>query len=320
MLAALSMRTITVSFLVAALSVATGGGPVHAHDSKKHNELAQSETAPTIGATKLNDTLTMLSGVGGFTGGNVVVSHGKDGMLIIDDKLPSMTELLKDALGKIGDAASLKFVLNTHWHFDHAGGNAEFGKSATIVAHSNVRKRLSSDQRIDIFDMNLPAGPASALPVITFDDSLSIHFNDEEIRVIHMSNSHTDTDSVIYFTKSNVLHTGDLFFNGLFPFVDIQNGGDVENLAINIEKILSMFPADMTIVPGHGPIAKVTDIKKYHRMLIETIANVQSQIKGNKTLDQIKASGVPKEWAGWGWRIDQATWNSIVYASLMKSR
>lgn len=309
---------LAVSFAIAALSATSGLHPAHAHDSKKHNEIAQSETAPTIGATKLNDTLTMLSGVGGFTGGNVVVSNGKDGMLIIDDKLPSMTKLLKDALDQIGSAASLKFVLNTHWHFDHAGGNAELGKSATIIAHTNVRKRLSTDQRIDIFDMNLPAGPVSALPVITFDDSLSIHFNDEEIRIIHMPNSHTDTDSVIYFTKSNVLHTGDLFFNGIFPFVDIQNGGDVENLAKNIAKILEMFPADMTIVPGHGPIATVTNLRTYHRMMIETIANVKNQITANKTLDEIKASGVPAEWADWGWRIDPATWNSVIFASLTK--
>ncbi len=307
-----------ISIFVAALFSVAGLFPAHAHDSKKHNEIAQSQSTPTIGVTKLNETLTMLSGVGGFTGGNVVVSQGQDGMLIIDDKLTSMTDLLKEALDKIGGVESLKFVLNTHWHFDHSGGNAELGKTALIVAHSNVRKRLSTDQRIDIFDMNLPAGPASALPVITFDDSLSIHFNDEEIRVVHMSESHTDTDSIVYFAKSNVLHTGDLFFNGIFPFVDIQNGGDVENLAKNIEKMLTMFPADMTIVPGHGPIATASDLKTYHRMLVETISNVKSQLKANKTLDQIKASGVPKEWAGWGWRIDSAAWNSIIHASLKK--
>lgn len=309
----------TISFFVAALFSVAGVFPTHAHDNKSHNELAQSTAAPSIGATKLNDTLTMLSGVGGFTGGNVVVSHGQDGMLIIDDKLTSMTDLLKGALDKIGGAETLKFVLNTHWHFDHSGGNAELGKTATIVAHSNVRKRLSTDQRIDFFEMRLPASPASALPVITFDDSLSIHFNDEEVRMVHMSESHTDTDSIIYFTNSNVLHTGDLFFNGIFPFVDIQNGGNVVNLAKNIEKILATFPADMTIVPGHGPLAKVTDLKTYHRMLVETTANVENQIKASKTLDQIKANGVSKEWAGWGWRVDPATWNSIIYASLTKS-
>jgi len=315
----ISIKKTATILSVLILGTASGISPTHAHDTKNHNEIAQSESAPTIGATKINDTLTLLSGVGGFTGGNVIVSNGDDGMLIIDDKLPTMTEQLSKALAKIGDVSALRFVLNTHWHFDHVGGNAELGKSATIIAHTNVRKRLSTDQRIDIFEMDLPAGPASALPVITFDDSLSIHLNGEEIQVVHMPNSHTDTDSIIYFSGSNVLHTGDLFFNGIFPFVDIQNGGNVENLAANIGKILNMFPDDVTIVPGHGPVANMTDLNRFHRMLTETIANVKTQIAANKSLDQIKASGVPAEWKDWGWRIDVGTWNAIIHASLTKS-
>lgn len=179
----------------------------------------------------------MLAGVGGFTGGNVVVSNGPDGMLIVDDKLQAMHDKLVAALNNIDPSNDLKFAKNTHWHFDHTSGNAAFGKTATIVAHTNVRKRLSTPQKIDLFKAELPANPASALPVITYDDVVLIHFNGEEIKLMHMPSSHTDTDSVIHFAQSNVLHMGDLFFNGIFPFVDIQNGGDVVGLTKNVEKV-----------------------------------------------------------------------------------
>lgn len=303
----------------AAFAVSSAAISASAHGpAPKTGEVAQSEKEPTIGATKLNDTLTMLSGVGGFTGGNVVVSNGPDGMLIVDNKLQSMNDKLIAALNNIDPANNLRFVLNTHWHFDHAGGNAELGKTATIIAHTNVRKRLSTPQKIDLFNAELPANPASALPVITYDDAVSIHFNGEEIKVMHKASSHTDTDSVIHFTGSNVLHMGDLFFNGIFPFIDIQNGGDVVNLTKNVEKIIAMVPADTTIVPGHGPLATVDDMKTYHRMLKETTANVAKMIKDGKTLDQIKEAGVPEEWSGYGWRIDVPTWNGIIHSSLTK--
>ncbi len=303
----------------AALAITTAAISVSAHGPEKPNDdVAQSEKEPTIGATKLTDNLTMLAGVGGFTGGNVVVSNGPDGMLIVDNKLQAMNDKLLAALNDIDPSNDLKFVLNTHWHFDHAGGNAVLGKTATIVAHTNVRKRLSTPQKIDLFKAELPANPASALPVITYDDAVSIHFNGEEVKLMHMPSSHTDTDSVIHFTQSNVLHMGDLFFNGIFPFVDIQNGGDVVNLTKNVEKVLATFPADTIVVPGHGGLATMADMKKYHRMLTETTANVAKMIKDGKTLDQIKAAGVPKEWSGYGWRIDVPTWNGIIHSSLTK--
>jgi len=310
----LTSKTVLAGALLASLSLS----PALAHDSTHDTQLAQSEAEITIGATELNDTLTMLSGVGGFTGGNVVVSNGPDGMLIIDDKLPNMTEKLTEALAAIGDTSSLKFVLNTHWHFDHTGGNAELGKSATIVAHTNVRKRLSTHQRIDAFQMDLPPSPASALPVITYDDAVSIHFNGEELRLIHMPNSHTDTDTVIYFTGSNVLHTGDLFFNGIFPFIDLQNGGDVESLTANVERLMLLFPPDVTIVPGHGALATMSDLQTYLRMLKETTGIVQAHIDAGKSLEEIQAAGLPGEWEGWAWRLDVPTWIGILHTSLTR--
>ena len=306
--------------ILAALVGATAGTlPAPAHARSHEQQPAQAEQEVTIGTTKLNDSLTMLMGVDGFSGGNVVVSNGPDGMLIIDDKTPDMTEKLKAVLDGIGGLDTLKFVVNTHWHADHTGANAELGESAIIVAHTNLRKRLSTPQRVDLFGMEIPARPAVALPMITYDDSVSIHFNGEEIRLAHFLASHTDTDTVVYFTESNILHTGDLFFNRLFPFVDIQNGGDVENLVKNVEKLIQDYPADATVVPGHGPLATMEDLKTYHRMLMETIAEVAKLIEAGKSLDEIKAAGVAEEWKDWTSPfIGPDVWNGIIHSSLTK--
>lgn len=306
------------SLILATAFMAGVIAPAFAHDSSHGTQVAQSETEVTIAATSLNDTLTVLSGVGGFSGGNVLVSSGPDGMLIVDDKLQTMSEKLNAALSSVGDASLLKFVLNTHWHFDHTGNNAELGKTATIIAHDNVRRRMSTYQRIDTFQMDLPPAPASALPVITYDRSASVHFNGEELRLIHMPNSHTDTDSVVYFTKSNVLHTGDLFFNGIFPFIDIQNGGDVLSLTANVERLILMFPPDVTIVPGHGALAAMDDLKVYLRMLKETTGIVQAHLASGKSLEDIQAAGLPAKWEGYAWMIDVPTFISIIHASLAK--
>jgi cyclase len=313
------MKRTALSLAIAgSFFVGTLGSTAYAGSGHSHEQVAQSENKVSIGATKLNETLTMLSGVGGFSGGNVIVSSGPDGMLIIDDKLDSMTDKLIAALDKIGDSKNLRFIVNTHWHFDHAGGNKELGNTATIVAHTNVRERMSTEQKIDAFEMVIPPSPKSALPVITYDDSVTIHFNGEEIELFHYPSSHTDTDSVVYFSRSNVLHTGDLFFNGLFPFIDIQNGGDVETMADSIADMVERFPADATIVPGHGPLAKMKDLKAFHRMLTDTTALVVKMVEDGMSLEQAQAAGLPKKWDGWTWMIDKPTWIAIIYNSLTK--
>ena len=154
-------------------------------------------------------------------GGNIGATVGEDGILIVDDKFDNTVDKIKNTLKEF-DSGALRFILNTHWHGDHTGGNAELGKSATIIAHTNIRKRMSSDQAL--LGRDVPASPKSAWPVITYDHSLSIHFNGEEIKVMHLPKGHTDGDSVILFTDSNVLHMGDDFFNGMFPFVDLGSG------------------------------------------------------------------------------------------------
>ena len=191
-------------------------------------------------------------------GGNIGASVGADGILIVDDQFAPLAEKIRAALKKV-NPGELQFVLNTHWHGDHTGGNRVFGTEATIIAHTNVRGRLSTPQTVRGRDVE-PL-PIEALPVITFDESLSIHFNGEEIRVIHFPHGHTDGDSVVFFTGSNVVHMGDTFFAGRFPFVDLASGGDVKGLTRNIQTVIDRLGADAKIIPGHGPLSTPQDLK-----------------------------------------------------------
>ena len=236
-----------------------------------------------IKATKVNGNVYMLEGAGG----NIGVSVGEDGILIVDDQFAPLADKIKAALKTLGEG-KLRFILNTHWHGDHTGGNASFGREAPIIAHDNVRKRLSTEQRLEFFKQTIPASPKEALPVITFDQSVSVHFNGEEIRVIHFPHGHTDGDSVIFFTKSNVVHMGDDFFAGRFPFVDLDSGGSVQGLIKNIAEIIPKLPEGAKLIPGHGPISTIDGLKVYHRMLMETTEVVRKGMAGKKTLDQIK--------------------------------
>jgi glyoxylase-like metal-dependent hydrolase (beta-lactamase superfamily II) len=265
-----------------------------------------------IKATKVAGSVYMLEGAGG----NIGVSIGMDGILIVDDQFAPLADKIRAALKTLGEG-KLKFVLNTHWHGDHTGGNAQFSQDASIIAHDNVRKRLATEQKI--FNEKVPASPKEALPVITFDKSLSVHFNNEEIRAIHFPHGHTDGDSVIFFTGSNVVHMGDDFFAGRFPFVDMENGGDVVNLAKNVGEIIGRLPAGVKIIPGHGPLSNIDDLKLYHRMLIETIDVVRQQVSSGKTLEQIKASGLPETWKTWGTGfIKTDRWIELIYKSIKK--
>lgn len=267
-----------------------------------------------IKATKVNGNVYMLEGAGG----NIGASVGPDGILIVDDEFAPLAEKIKAALKTLGEG-KLKFILNTHWHGDHTGGNAPLGRDAPIIAHDNVRKRLSTEQRIEFFKMTIPPSPKEALPVITFDNSLTVHFNGEEIKAIHFPHGHTDGDSVIFFSKSNVVHMGDDFFSGRFPFVDLDSGGSVQGLAKNIGEIIPKIPAGAKLIPGHGPISTIDDLKAFHRMLLETTNVVRKKLAAKKTLEQIKAEGLPAEWKSWGEgfiKTDQ--WIQLIYTDLSK--
>lgn len=263
-------------------------------------------------ATKVAGNVYMLEGAGG----NIGVSVGDDGLLIVDDQFAPLADKIRAALKGIADK-KLHFILNTHWHGDHTGGNVAFGPEATIIAHDNVRKRLATEQKSTVFNTTTPPSPKEALPVITFDQTLTVHFNGEDIKAIHYPRGHTDGDSVIFFSASNVVHLGDDFFAGRFPFVDLESGGSVEGLVKNIGELITKIPADAKLIPGHGPISTLDDLKSYHRMLQQTTEIVRGKIKTGKTLDQIKTEGLPAEWAPWGSGfIKTDRWVETIYKSL----
>lgn len=245
-------------------------------------------------------------------GGNIGVSYGADGLLTIDTQFADVADKIKAELKKLGSDTP-KFVFNTHYHGDHTGGNAIFGRDAMIIAHVNVRERLLST-------VNPRTGAAQerapnvALPMITYDQGLSIYFNGEEIRAVHFKNGHTDGDTVIFFTESNVAHLGDNFFVGRFPFVDLKSGGSVEGLVKNIGELIQMIPADAKLIPGHGPVSTIVELKDYHAMLVETTLFVRKQIEDGKSLGQIKEAGFPEKFeeAGSGF-IKADGWIQTIY-------
>jgi glyoxylase-like metal-dependent hydrolase (beta-lactamase superfamily II) len=228
-----------------------------------------------------------------FSGGNIGVSVGADGIVLIDDKFAPLAPKIEAALRTISDKP-VRFVINTHYHDDHTSGNAVFGQKATVIAHENTRKRLM------IVEKDEPPVPPAALPVITFEDKLAVHLNGEDIRAIHFPSGHTDTDVVIFFTRSNVVHMGDDFSNGIFPFIDTQGGGSVKGMIVNVQKLLEQIPADAKIIPGHGPIATTKELRAFLTMLKDTSAIIEAGIKAHKTADQLKKDKALAKYDAWG--------------------
>ena len=275
---------------------------------------AQDFSKVEIKVTKVAGNVYMLEGAGG----NIGASVGPDGILLVDDQYAPLADKIKAALKTIGDG-KVKFIVNTHYHADHVGGNASFGPDAVVIAHTNVRMRLSTDQVSQFFKRTFPASPKEALPILTYEQSLSIFFNGEEIKVVHFPHSHTDGDSVVFFPGSNVVHMGDNFFNPRFPIVDLEAGGDVEGMTKNVGDIISRLEnvPGVKIIPGHGPLTDLDGLKAYHRMLVQTTDIVRKRMAAGKTLDQIKAEGLPEEWKSWGSGfIKTDVWITLVYNSL----
>jgi cyclase len=266
-----------------------------------------------IKVQKVSGTVYMLEGMGG----NIGASVGDDGIVIVDDEYLPLAEKIEDALKGITDKP-VKVVLNTHWHGDHTGGNPHFGEKAPIIAQENVRKRLAVGGKTRFGEIK-PA-PRIALPIITFDDKVSVHLNGEDIRAIHFPSGHTDGDSVIFFTQSNVVHMGDDFFNGgIFPFIDIESGGSVQGMIAGDEKVLAEVPDDVKIIPGHGPLGSKDDLRKFIAMLKETSAAVQAGIEQRKTLDQLKKEKVLAKWDSFGQSfIKTDVFTEVLYDSLTK--
>ena len=269
-------------------------------------DISEIKTIPVAGS------VYMLMG----EGGNIGVSVGDDGVLMIDDKFARLADEIRAALEKLSKS-KVKFLLNTHWHGDHTGSNEDFVKESIIIAHDNVRARLSTRQVIEIFNSVSEAKPKEGLPVITFNESISIYFNDEKIDMIHFAAGHTDGDSVIFFRGSHVVHLGDHFFNGFYPFIDLGSGGNVEGFMMNVEKLIGIIPEGAKIIPGHGPLADINDLKAFAGMLRETTGIVQKAIQEGKSLEDIKAKGFSKvlvrKWGHGFLNTDQ--WITIVYNS-----
>lgn len=251
----------------------------------------------SITTTDLGENIFMLQGAGG----NIGVSIGDDGVFIIDDQFAPLSEKIMEALASLSDKP-VSYVLNTHWHGDHTGGNENFGKAgAVIVAHENVRNRMSTAQFIKTFNREVPAAPDAALPVVTFSDNVNFYFNDNDISVMHMPASHTDGDSIVLFKEPNVLHMGDTFFNGFFPFIDHSSGGTLEGLIATTEIVLSLVDDNTQIIPGHGPLATKTDLEKYQSMLLTVQDKMQPALASGKSREEVLAEN-PLESVGkiWG--------------------
>ncbi len=262
--------------------------------------LAQ-DTAITYKSTELAPGLYMLEGVGGFTGGNLGLSIGDDGVVLIDDGVPSMTPLLRAAVATI-TGAPVEFVINTHVHGDHMGGNEALAKNgATIVAHDNMRKRLV-DKGMAMPDGNVPA-PKSAFPVLTFSESMTFHLNGREAFVFHVEHAHTDGDAVIRFPADNVIHAGDVMFNGLFPFIDLDSGGSVDGYIAAQKRMLALADDKTRIIPGHGPLASKTDLAASIAMLEDSRKKVQALIKSGRTEDEILAANPLAPYEKWSWQF-----------------
>lgn len=244
-----------------------------------------------IKAEPLAEGVAVLFGAGG----NIGVSYGPDGTVLIDDQFAPLTPKIQAAIADLG-AEPVTYLINTHWHHDHSGGNENFDKAgALIMAHDHVRERMLGIQKSG--RGNDPASPAEALPTITYHDGLKLHLNGDEVQVRHMKHAHTDGDSVIFWKKAKVLHMGDLFFNKMsLPYIDLNSGGNVRGVLAAAEKVLAMVDDDVTIIPGHGPLATKADLVAYRDMLKSVIGAVEKAQGEGKTLEQIQAMKPAAQW------------------------
>ncbi|HAJ93000.1 MAG TPA: MBL fold metallo-hydrolase [Gammaproteobacteria bacterium] len=247
-----------------------------------------------IQTTGVGNGIYMLTG----KGGNIGVSTGTDGVFLIDDQFAPLSEKIKAAIAALSDQP-VRFLLNTHWHPDHTGGNEDMGKTGTvIVAHNNVRKRLAVDNFIEMFGLEAPATDITGLPVITFDSSLTFHLNGGEIIVSHVSNAHTDGDSIVWFRNANIIHTGDIYFAGMYPFIDTNSGGSLEGTINALEQVLAMSDDKTVIIPGHGPVSNKSSLLAYTDMLKTISSTLRKMIAGQSTLEQIQAAEPTRDFDG----------------------
>ena len=271
-----------------------------------------------IRTTKLSDTAYMLEG----SGGNLGLSIGEDAVFLIDDQFAPLSEKIGAAIARL-TSKPVKFILNTHWHFDHTGGNENFGRSGTvIVAHENVRKRMSTEQLIEFLRTTVPAAPGIALPMVTFAATVSFHLNGEEMRAIHVPRAHTDGDAIVQFVKSDVIHMGDTYFNGMYPFIDTSSGGTIDGVVAACDLALGIAGERTRIIPGHGPLSDKAELKAYRDMLATMSARVKKMVADGKKLEDITASDATADFDDkWGKGfIPAAKFREMVAMNIIKNR
>jgi len=269
----------------------------------------QIETIP------LGHGLFMLTGAGG----NIGLSVGDDGAFIIDDQYAPLTEKIRAAVAEQTDKP-VHFVVNTHWHGDHTGGNEHMEEmGAIIVAHENVRKRMSTEQFLAAFNNHVPPSPEAALPVITFTDAVTFHWNGDVVRVFHVAPAHTDGDAIIHFEKSNVIHMGDTFFNQMYPFIDTSTGGRIDGMIAAVDRAMPLIDDATKIIPGHGPLGTKADLMGYRAMLVTVSERIHKMIDEGKTREEVVAAeptaDLDDAWGGGFLKPD--VWTGIVYDSIV---
>ena len=260
---------------------------VSAQTTEPQQEPRPAEDSVQITSQRLRPGLHVLMG---GRNGNIGVWSGADGIIVIDDSLAPLAPKVVEAIGRIA-AGRIRFVINTHWHPDHTGGNELIGKSGAIIfAHENVRTRLSEEQFIELVNMRVPPAPAAALPVVTFDDSITFHLNGDRLDVVHVSDAHTDGDAVLWWKAANVVHTGDVYLNGTYPFIDLDSGGTLAGLVAATEAILARVDDATIVIPGHGPVSTRREVSEYRDMLVTVGRRIREGVESGRNLDEVLAS------------------------------
>jgi cyclase len=278
---------------------------------------AQDFTKVQIRMMKVAEGIYLLTGAGG----NIGVSAGADGILLIDSQFAQLYDKIKAALAAIAPGP-VRFLLNTNWHYDHVSGNEPFAKAgAVIIAQENARQRMLMEQTHADLGITLPPYPAAALPVVTCSESLTIHFNGDEIQVIHIAGAHSDADLLFHFKKANVIHTGDLVFSGFYPYIDVAHGGSINGVILAVEQILGMSDAATRLIPGHGPLLNRADLEPYRDMLVQVRNRVASLLSDGKSKEEILAAKPTADLDGrWQGSIPAAMFVTLVYESLAKNK
>ncbi len=271
---------------------------------------ARQDPEPTVEVIPVAGQVSMLVG----RGGNIGIMNGAEGMLMIDTQFANMETPIRKAIATIAEG-SPSYLVNTHWHGDHVGGNLGFAQGSVVLAQENVRSRMKVGGR--------GAGPAdpAALPDLTYNEGMTVHYNGEAVRLIHFPKSHTDGDTVVFFEGSKVVHMGDLMFNRMFPFIDLSSGGDVAGYLRSQEIVLSMLEEGDKVIPGHGALASSADLAASVAMLKTSVKLMQARIDEGMSESEAVKAGLPDEYASWSWGfVDTNRWLQTVYRSLTQER